>query len=294
MSEDPSRVHRIAAEQMLSGAWVGWGVGSDPLADLLAAQATAAREDKLAGARTTTRTRTGPATRAARGAHRAPARSARTLATRRPAIARLATVKAAVALAVLGGGGVALAAAGTGHLPGIGSPKGEPVAHPNPSVAVSRPASGSQSATGATSGASGGSAQPSGTPSPNMRGLCMAFEQASGSGETLGDAASTVLITAAGSKDAVPAYCATVLAFPPSESTADPAQTPGQPSTGAHPPGPPTTAAPTTHPVAPPTTPPTTPPTGAPTTHPGGGPPSTHPTRPGTHPGGRRTTPPAG
>src|SRR5205823_3931079 len=86
------------------------GVGSDRLADLLAAHAAAARADQRADR----------LARPVRGAHRSPMRATRERSMLRLTIARLATAQAAAALVILGGG-VALAA-GTGHMPGIGPP----------------------------------------------------------------------------------------------------------------------------------------------------------------------------
>jgi hypothetical protein len=113
---------------------------------------------------------------------------------------------------------------------------------------------------------------PSASPSPNLIGLCRAY--GAGVGDAKGKAASnpafTALVTAAGSEEAVPAYCTTALASAPGgKPTALPTQAQGhQPS--SHPTGPPATH---------PTGPPATHPTGPPATHPTG-PPATHPTGP--------------
>jgi hypothetical protein len=265
MSEDRDRINRIAAEQMLSGAWVGWGVGSDPLADLLAATAVSARDDELAGEEA--------AVMAFRGARLSPTPELRRRSMVKTALAKLATAKAAIALIALGGGGVALAA-GSGNLPGVGASNDHAAGRPSTSVTASEHASGSAAAAhGSKSAEASNSAEPSGsgsgTPSPNLRGLCTAFNAGAGSnpGKALDNPAFTVLITAAGGKDKVPDYCTTVLAAAPGKSSAHPGEASSHGSPSTHP-----TGAPSTHP------------TGAPSTHPSG-PPSipSHPVPSPTH-----------
>ncbi len=162
---------------------------------------------------------------------------------------KLLAVKVLLAAAgVTAGGGVALASA-TGHLPvALG---GQPAASP--------------SAT-ATTGTS--ATHPAGSPSPNLKGLCTAYTKgvADSSGKALDNPAFSALITAAGGKSNVAAFCATLPA------NATPGHTPP-----AHPAGKPT-ALPTAH--ATPAHPrptnvrPSTPghPSGAPTGAPGGAP----------------------
>jgi len=98
------------------------------------------------------------------------------------------------------------------------------------------------------------------TPSPSLVGLCRAYGAgvATAKGKALDNPAFTVLITAAGGRDAVSAYCSGVLAAAPGgKPTALPTQAQShKPST--HPAGPPSTH---------PTGPPSIHPTGPPTTH---------------------------
>jgi len=117
---------------------------------------------------------------------------------------------------------------------------------------------------------------PSASPSPNLIGLCRAYGAgaADAKGKALSNPAFTALVTAAGSEEAVPAYCTTALASAPGgKPTALPTQAQVHKPT-SHPTGPPAT-----HPTGPPATYPTAPtphPTGPPATHPTG-PPATHP-----------------
>jgi len=261
MSEDEDRINRIAAEQMLSTTWVGWGVGSDPLAELLAAHAAAAREDQRV--------------EAVRGAHRSPGRATRKRSIVTVAIARLATAKAAVALIAVGGG--AALAAGTGHMPGLGSLGNDHGAR----LPAEITAGASESSPGGDLTSTGGSpsawpstsAQPSATPTANIRNLCIAIDATRGASraKALDDPAYAVLITAAGGKDAVAAYCAAVLGAGPGSSSAQP----GNPSSDQPPSTPASSPAGSPTPTGPPsTTPPPSPtrthPTGPPTTHPSG------------------------
>ena len=149
------------------------------------------------------------------------------------ALAKLATAKVAIALLAVGGGGVALAA-GSGNLPGVGSPDSHPTGRPSISVTASENASHSTAAAaaGSKSAEAGKSHAPSGTPSPNLQGLCTAFNAGVGDnpGKALDNPAFTVLITTAGGKDKVVDYCKGVLA---SASAAHPtgAESHGSPST---------------------------------------------------------------
>jgi hypothetical protein len=189
--------------------------------------------------------------------------------TRRRSVLKTAAAKLLAANVVIGAtvaaatGGVALAAA-TNHLPG-------PLHHASGPVAVreSHSQQASPSASNrpsplptptTTPGRSG--AHPSGStthtaqgsPSPSMVGLCTAYHAAvaDNPGKALDNPAFTTLITAAGGKANVPAYCATVLASSsgtPSHPTAAPSTHPtGAPS--SHP------SAPTTHPTSGPSVPP--------------------------------------
>ena len=278
MSEERDRISRIAAERMLSPTWVGWSVGSDPLADLLAAHAEAAREDQQAGRRAT------------RGAHRSPIRATRRQPIVKLAIARLATAKAVVAVIALGGG-VAWAA-GTGHMPGVGSSgdhRGARLPAETTAGASASPTGDSTFTGGSTFTGASTSAGPSGTPSASLRDLCVAIDTAHGAARAraLDDPAFTVLITAAGGKDKVAAYCAPVLAAGPGSSSAHPGDRSSDQSASTPTSGPPSTPSPS----GPPSTPS---PSGPPSTHPTG-PPSTHPNGPRTsHPSARQIAPTTG
>jgi hypothetical protein len=117
---------------------------------------------------------------------------------------KLLAVKAAVAaVAVCGGGGVALAAA-SGHLPAQST--GQPAAAASPTGAH---------AAGANSG------HPSAAPSPALQGLCHAYAAGAGSnpGKALDNPAFTALITAAGGKGKVSSYCGTLLKSPSSAAS---------------------------------------------------------------------------
>lgn len=192
----------------------------------------------------------------------------------KPVLAKVLTAKAAIVLAAVGGGGVAVAA-GSGHFPGVGasndhSESGRIARVPASEQATAAAAHGSPSAgLGASAGAAPGSsgaaahhvAAPGGSPSPNLRGLCTAFQAgvADNPGKALDNPAFTVLITTAGGKDVVATYCTTLLATPagashaPGRSHVHPTSRPSD-APGSHPTGP--ERAPNHHaPSAPPTHP---------------------------------------
>jgi hypothetical protein len=174
---------------------------------------------------------------------------------RRASMVKTAAAKLLAANLVIGAtvaaatGGVALAAA-THHLPGPLHHAHAPVVGESHSQGAAPPSASNRLPTPTAAGRSG--AHPSGStthtaaPSPSMVGLCTAFNAAvaDNPGKALNNPAFTALITAAGGKDNVAAYCATILA----ESSGTPTHPTGAPST--HP------SAPTTHPTAPPSTPP--------------------------------------
>ncbi|SCL39049.1 hypothetical protein GA0070624_6431 [Micromonospora rhizosphaerae] len=143
------------------------------------------------------------------------------------ALAKLLTLKAgATVLAVAATGGVALAAA-NGTLP---NPLSEPSAKP------------SAHATGKPSDAGdkgNGPAGAKGTPSPNLVGLCRAYRAgvADSQGKALENPAFTVLITTAGGKDKVAAYCDKLLA----NEKGKPSKEAGATATPSHPAGKPAT-----------------------------------------------------
>jgi hypothetical protein len=160
---------------------------------------------------------------------------------------RLLVAKAVIAVVGVSGGGFALAAA-TGHMPANLS--GKPTAAGSAAVATARPAASGKS-----------TSHPASSPSPSLRGLCQAYTAHAGrnTGKALDTPAFTALITAAGGKDSVTAFCTGLLAtHPGNASTSHQA---GKPS--SHP-----TPANTRHPTGRPTAAPTNHPTGKPTSHP--------------------------
>ena len=158
---------------------------------------------------------------------------------------RLLVAKAVFVAAVVSGGGIALAAA-TGHMPAnlTGTP------------AAAR----SAAATSATHTASGKStSRPAASPSPSLRGLCQAYTAHAGhnTGKSLDSPAFTALITAAGGKDSVTTFCASLLAAHPGKAPTS------HPAGKAHP-----TPANTKHPTGKPAAVRTSAPPGQPTPHP--------------------------
>lgn len=165
---------------------------------------------------------------------------------------RSVLVKASVvaSVAVVGGGGAALAA-GTGHLPGTHAPDPHAAArathaatghaHATAGGQASRPAA------AGTRGASASHTAPNGSPSPNMRGLCTAFRAHAGDnpGKALENPAFTALVTRAGGKDNVAGYCATVLSTPAGKSSSHHGDASSHASTHA------STHAPSAHPTHP-------------------------------------------
>ncbi|MGY0005030.1 hypothetical protein ACW0Q9_14115, partial [Micromonospora sp. I033] len=137
-------------------------------------------------------------------------------------LAKLLTLKAGAAvLAVTAGGGVAFAAA-TGTLPGpLADRSAKPSAH-----ATDTPSP--------NDGKGKGPADAKGTPSPNLVGLCRAYRAGAGDnpGKALESPAFRVLVTTAGDKEKVAAYCDTLLAAEkgrPARPTATPSHPAGQP-----------------------------------------------------------------
>jgi hypothetical protein len=246
MSEDRQRIDPITAEYLVRGARDGMH-GSDPLAQLLAAAATPARPDELAGEEA--------AVMAFRAANLARPPQSRRRSMLSTALAKVATVKAAVAVVAVSGGGIALAA-GSGHLPGVSGSDHHPTARPDASATAGHhPTHSPASAGSADPGAAAShNSTPNGSPSPNLRGLCTAFTAGVGDnpGKALDNPAFTVLINTAGGKDKVAAYCATLVGA----AHGKPSSHPGN---GTH---------------------------GAPSSHPGGGPATGHSGRPSSHPSG--------
>ena len=172
------------------------------------------------------------------------------------AAAKLLTI-GGVALAATGG--VAAAAASTGHLPSplphSGHASKVAVAavaksHGKPSSTPSATASESASASESDSSSSP-SSHPSATPSPSLRGLCQSWlSRPHEHGKADTNPAFTVLVTAAGGKDAVQGYCTTLLSAgpgqpTPSDSSTDPTESdsaePTESATPSHPAGKPST-----------------------------------------------------
>jgi hypothetical protein len=181
---------------MLDGAPAA---GGHPLNDLLAVAAAPARDSELVGEHA--------AVTAFRAARLATADQSQRSSPAKLFSARLAAVVAVLAVAV---GGVATAAA-TGHLPG---PLGgnspvtpAPSSHPTTSAA---PSSTSHPTTTDRHDDRGAAPAPD-SPSPSMTGLCNAFTTGSEHGKALDNPAFTALITTAGGRDRVDAYCAELL-----------------------------------------------------------------------------------
>jgi hypothetical protein len=159
---------------------------------------------------------------------------------------RLLVAKAVIAAVGVSGGGIALAAA-TGHMPA--NHTGTAAAAHSPAPATAKPDAGGKSAS-----------HPAGTPSPSLRGLCQAYTAHAGrnTGKSLESPAFSALITAAGGKDSVTAFCASLLATHPGNASAS--HPSGKPS--SHP-APANTRHPTDKPTARVSLPP-----GKPTPHP--------------------------
>jgi hypothetical protein len=235
-----NRLNRTVAEQLLRGESAS-GPASQladhyALASLLAFAAAPEAGRELAGE--------AEAVTAFRRAHLGPATQ-----PRRPSMSatKLLVAKAVIVAVGVSGGGVALAAA-TGHMPA--NLTGKPAAASSAAAATAMPAAGGKS-----------TSHPASSPSPSLHGLCQAYTAHVGSspGKALDSPAFTALITAAGGKDSVTAFCASLLATHPGNApTSHPA---GKPS--SHP-----TPANTTHPTGKPSVLPTDHPTGKPTSHP--------------------------
>lgn len=232
----PRRIDRHTAEQLLRGTPVaGRADGAAAVADLLAAAAAPAREDELAGE---------PAALAAfRSARPGPVPQPRRRSVIKSALVTSLTFKiAGLTAALLTSGGV-LAAALTGHL--------APHAGPGPAVAPSTSSHATASthpATAATAGTTGaaGSGQDGRAsrpaPTPDLIGLCHAYTARGGAPD---NPAFTALVTAAGGRAKVSAYCMALLNGAPGRppTTVAPPRHTGSahPSNGsAHPTPPPT------------------------------------------------------
>lgn len=158
------------------------------------------------------------------------------------ALAKLLTLKVAAAAtaAVAAAGGVAYAAS-TGSIPGLSGNS-----HIG-AVAAASAAPGSDS--------SHGPGDAKGSPSPSLVGLCHAYTAgvSSSQGKALENPAFTALITAAGGKDKVAAFCATTLASAaPNKGNSSDASSARPATVPSHPDGRPSdhpSGAPSTHPT---------------------------------------------
>jgi hypothetical protein len=226
------RVDRRTAEQLLRGAPdPEHGAGPDALSTLLAAASAPARAEELAGEQA--------ALAAFRAARLADAPQPRRPSMLKVTLAKLATVKiAATAAAVLVAGGVAVAAA-TGGLPTQGNDTPPAVPSTIDKVTSSAASDGAPGKSdkkdngqpnGEKSNGDKNNNDNAGTPSPSLTGLCHAYTAGSKSerGKALESPAFTYLITTAGGKDKVPAYCSDLLAKEPKQQPEHPT---GKPTT---------------------------------------------------------------
>jgi hypothetical protein len=254
MSTYPGRrADRDHAERLLNGTVAD---SHDELVRLLAAASVPAHPHELAGEEA--------ALNAFRAQRAGLTRQPPSRASVRTISARFVTVKVAIGAAVAIGatGSVALAAT-TGALPG---PLGSAIrAHvPPPQPATARPS---------TAVANPATESPSLSASPSLRELCQAYVADAGEnhGTLLDTLPFEVLVSAAGGKNTVPAYCDALLAV---EGNGD--QVPSAASTPVHPTGKPPdlTPKPThptpAHPTGKPDEPPGGPPTSKPTPSQGG------------------------
>ncbi|OHV39766.1 MULTISPECIES: hypothetical protein [Pseudofrankia] len=188
----PRRIGRGAAERMLRGGPVDGGAGVDPLADLLTAAAAPARVGELDGEEAAV-----AAFREARLAH---VTQPRREPMNKTLLARLLTMKiAAIAAGATVISGVAVAA-GTGVLPGVGGGAGTEV-----SPTAGATASADVSASGVPSADASASA--------SLLALCHSYQAAAETNpDTVLDSPTMqALVTAAGGRAEVDAYCATAL-----------------------------------------------------------------------------------
>ncbi|SCL13494.1 hypothetical protein GA0070624_0149 [Micromonospora rhizosphaerae] len=248
MSADwPYGVDRTTAERLLGGDVTNPHAGPDALVRLLAATRAQAQPGEWAGEEA--------AMDAFRTAHLGPGLQPRRRSMLETALAKLLTLKVAgaAAVAVVATGGVALAAA-NGVLPNPMS--GNANVQPSPH------------ATGKSSEQAGkpsAEAKVAASPSPSLVGLCRAYKAGAGDnpGKALENPAFGVLITTAGDKEKVAAYCDTLLAQKDTKTTptarptearpshtagkpdSAPTSVPSKPAGGGHP-----TATPTARPTS--------------------------------------------
>lgn len=199
------RIDRRTAERLLRGE----PAGPDALADLLAAAAVTTCDGDLAGEQ--------DAVSAFRAVHLGSTPQPRRPSVLKALLTKLLTVKiATAALAVATVGGVAVTAT-TGVLPNVLG--GTSTAGPTTSHATSTTSEPPGASTegrdyaGDGRGGDGRDAEHGGAASPSLIGLCHAYAGGAGSnsGKALDTSAFNALITAAGGREKVPAYCGTVL-----------------------------------------------------------------------------------
>jgi hypothetical protein len=200
------RLDRSTAERLLTGVRATTDTNADTttavLAMVLRAAAAPARPDELTGERAALAAYSNPA-------QLGPVPESRRLSMLKSTLAKALTVKAALVIAALGASGVALAAS-AGALPTPWS--GPPATPPATSRSHTPPAAPPVTPTGRPSdaGKPSGTGTPAGaTPDPSLAGLCQAYTAQVGEnpGKALESPAFAALITAAGGRDEVPAYC---------------------------------------------------------------------------------------
>jgi hypothetical protein len=238
MTSRRPQISRAAAEQLLAGQARRTATGMHRVLAAASAPATA-------------RERAGESTAVAqfRAAQLHPVNPTRRRSVLKTAAAKLVAAKvvAGAAVAAAATGGVALAAA-TNHASGPANhdtrpavaasgthPTGTPSAEPGRPSPLPTPTSPGRPSAAHPSSATSHAAQ--GSPSPSLVGLCTAYQAgvANNPGRALDNPAFTALITAAGGKDNVIAYCTAILASHPTE----PPNT--HPDASTHPTGPPAT-----------------------------------------------------
>lgn len=208
------------AERLLDGARADPQDGLDTLARLLAATCAPASPGEFVGEEATLD--------AFRAMHLGPVPQTRRSSMLETALAKLLTLKVAgaAAVTVAATGGVALAA-GNGVLP-------NPLSSETATVQQSTsPAPGKPAAAGETG-------KPAPSPSPNLVGLCRAYTAgaaASNPGKAAENPAFTVLITAAGDKEKVAAYCDALLGADKGGHTVPTARPTGRPDSSTAPAG---------------------------------------------------------
>jgi hypothetical protein len=227
-TQRPHPIDRRTVERLLGGDAAGAYSSHPPLASLLAAAAAPGRPGELASESECVAT-----FRAAQLAGRP--RRDRSMIT--SVLLRVLTVKAMiVALVTMAAGGAVFAA--TGHT------LSDPLNHRR-SVVATRSAGAHVDARRARTG-TGGSGSSSGptrshgdTPSSSLAGLCRAYSAGNKAerGKALESPAFTVLITAAGGRDRVDAYCAGLLASPSPSAGNDEGKKPDDQHPGGDSPG---------------------------------------------------------